>query len=73
MPSYDEDEVKRRVQEEVSSISDQELRTFRTSRQSMDSWIYRTARAIGRILSAPFRWVADIIRGILDGFFGWLS
>ena len=69
MSAYDEDQVKKRVQEEVDSLSDSELRTFRYSQKSMESWIYRTAQTIGRILSAPFRWIADIIRGILDGFF----
>lgn len=70
MPTYDEDEVRRRVQQEVESLSDHELRTFRYSRSSLEDWIYRTARAIGRMLSAPFRWVANLIRGLLDGLFG---
>ena len=69
MSTYDEDQVRRRVLEEVDSLSDSELRTFRHSQKSMESWIYRTARTIGRILSAPFRWIADIIRGLLEGFF----
>ena len=70
MSSYDEDEVRRRVATEVDSLSDQELRTFRHSRSSLEGWIYRTARLIGRILSAPFRWIAELIRGLFDGLFG---
>lgn len=71
MPHADDDveETRRRVRAEVDSLSDAQLRTFRYSRQSLDSWIYRTARAIGRIISAPIRWVMDIIRGFFDGFF----
>ena len=70
MPTYDENEVRRRVQQEVDSLSDSELRTFRYSQSSLEQWIYRTAHAIGRMLSAPFRWVANLIRGLLDGLFG---
>lgn len=71
--SYDDDEVRRLVADEVDALTDSELRTMRRSRQTRESWIYRTARAIGRLISAPFRWIADAIRGILDGLFGWLS
>jgi hypothetical protein len=71
MSDYDdEDEVRRRVHEEVDSLTQSQLRTFALSRSSMESWIYKTARAIGRIISAPFRWIADIIRGFLDGLLG---
>lgn len=70
MTQYDEEEVRRRVQEEVDSLSDAELRMFKAQRSSLENWIYRTARAIGRILSAPFRWVARLIEGLLDGLFG---
>jgi hypothetical protein len=50
-----DDEVRRRVQQEVDTLSDYELRTFRRSRSSLESWIHRTAYAIGRMLSAPIR------------------
>lgn len=68
--SYDEDEISQLVSDEVDALTDSELRIMRKSRQARDSWIYRTARAIGRIISAPFRWIADFIRGIIDGIFG---
>jgi hypothetical protein len=70
MSDYDEEEIRRRVHDEVDSLSAAQLRTFRVSRASMKSWIYETARKIGRIISAPFRWIADFISGILDGLFG---
>lgn len=69
MNSHDEELVKHRVQQEVDSLSDYELRTFRYSQSSLESWIYRTARAIGRVLSAPIRWLVALIRGFFDGFF----
>jgi len=68
--SYDEEGVRRRVVEEVNSLTQAQLRTFARSRASMDSWIYRVAHQIGRILSVPFRWIADLIQGFLEGFFG---
>jgi DNA repair protein RadD len=65
----DEDEIRRRVHEEVDSLSSAQLRSFRVSRDSMNSWIYKVAQKIGRILSAPFRWVAAFISGFLEGYF----
>lgn len=73
MPSYDEEAVRRRVEEEVDTLSDYELRLFRRSQSSFEAWIYRIARAIGRLLSAPIRWIEATIRGLLKGFFEWLS
>jgi len=67
---YDEEEVRRRVAEEVNALTQAQLRTFARSRASMDSWIYRVAHAIGRIIGAPFRWIADLISGFLDGLLG---
>jgi hypothetical protein len=71
--SYDDDfdaeEVRERVRAEVDSLSDSQLRTFRHSQSSLDNWIYRTARAIGRALAAPIRWLVNLIRGFFDGFF----
>lgn len=70
MSDYDEEEIRSRVHEEVDSLTAAQLRTFKVSRASMKSWIYEVAHRIGRILSAPFRWLADFISGILEGFFG---
>jgi len=73
--SYDDDdeleEIRRRVAEEVNSLTASQLRTFRHSRSSMESWIYKAANAIARIITAPLRWIADAIRGFLDGLFNW--
>lgn len=66
---YDEDEVRRRVQDEVDSLTDTQLRTFERSRKSMEAWIYKAAKVIGRILSAPIRWIANLFMGLLDGLF----
>jgi hypothetical protein len=71
--SYDDDDdeaIRRRVEEEVTALTKSQLRTMRQSRQAMESWIYRTANAIARIITAPLRWIADAIRGFLDGLFG---
>jgi hypothetical protein len=67
---YDVEEVRSRVQAEVDALTDSQIRTFQHSRSAMENWIYRTARAIGRIISAPFRWIASLIEGFLDGLFG---
>lgn len=69
MSTYDEAEVRRRVQEEVDSLSDYQLQTFKRSKSSFESWIYRTAHAIGRALAAPIRWIMRLIEGFLDGLF----
>jgi hypothetical protein len=69
MSSYDEDEVRRRVEDEVNSLSDYQLRTFKRSQSSLEAWIYRTAHAIGRILAAPIRWIVNLIKGFFDGLF----
>ena len=70
---YDDEEIRQQIANEVNALTRSQLRTMRTSRQSRESWIYRTARAIARIISAPFRWIADAIRGFFDGLFGWLD
>lgn len=70
MGTYDEDAVRQRVQAEVDSLSDYQLQTFRRSQSTLESWIYRTAHAIGRLLSAPIRWLVNLIKGLFDGFFG---
>lgn len=67
---FDADEARSRVYAEVDSISDWELERMARSRTSFEDWIYRTARKIGRIIGAPFRWLANLIEGILDGLFG---
>lgn len=67
---YDVEGVRRRVQAEVDALTDSQIRTFQRSHSTMESWIYRTARAIGRIISAPIRWLVNLIEGFLDGFFG---
>ncbi len=66
---YDEEEVRRRVHDEVDSLTDSQLRTFERSRKSLEAWIYKAAKTIGRILSAPIRWIANIFMGLLDGLF----
>lgn len=66
----DLDEIRRSLQAELEAMSLSQQRTLQISEKSRESWIYRVARAIARIISAPFRWIADVIRGILDGLFG---
>lgn len=70
---YDDDEMRRVVAEEVNALTSAQLKVMRKSQKARESWIYRTARAIARIISAPFRWIADAIRGFFDGLFGWLD
>lgn len=70
---YDDEELRRLVAEEVNALTRSQLRAMRESRRSMESWIYRAAHAIARIISAPFRWIADAIRGFFEGLFGWLD
>lgn len=67
---FDVDEVRRRVEAEVNALVDSDIRTFQRSRSAMEAWIYRTARAIARIITAPLRWIASLIEGFLDGLFG---
>jgi len=69
MSSYDEDEVRRRVQREVDSLSDIQLREMKRSRSSLESWIYRVAYQIGRIITAPIRWIINLIEGFFEGLF----
>jgi hypothetical protein len=70
---YDDEEIRQLLAEEVSALTRSQLRVMKKSRQARESWIYRTARSIARIISAPFRWIADAIRGFFDGLFGWLE
>ena len=70
---YDDEEMRRLVADEVNALTRSQLRTMRKSRTARESWIYRTAHAIARIISAPFRWIADAIRGFFDGLLGWLD
>jgi hypothetical protein len=69
MNSYNEDEVRRRVQREVDDLSDVELSRMKRSKSSLESWIYRVAYQIGRILTAPIRWIINLIEGFFEGFF----
>ncbi len=67
---FDADEARRRVVAEVNSMSDEQVQRLARSRSSFEDWIYRTAKRIGRAIGAPFRWLANLIEGILDGLFG---
>jgi hypothetical protein len=69
---YSDEEVRQLVADEVNALTRSQINTMRRSQQARESWVYRTARAIARIISAPFRWIADAISGFLDGLFGWL-
>ena len=65
----DLEEIRRRVAMEVESLTNSQLRTFKHSHSALQNWIYRTARAIARFITAPFRWIAAAIEGFFDGLF----
>lgn len=69
MNPNDEDEVRRRVQREVDDLSDIQLREMKRSKSSLESWIYRVAYQIGRIITAPIRWLVNLIQGFFEGIF----
>lgn len=69
MSPHDEDEVRRRVQGEVDSLSDMQLREMKRSKSSLEAWIYRVAYQIGRIITAPIRWIINLIEGFFEGLF----
>jgi hypothetical protein len=64
------EEIRERVRAELESLASSEERTLRRSRSGLEDWIYRIASALGRLISAPFRWIASVVRGLVDGFFG---
>jgi hypothetical protein len=66
----DIEEIRRRVGREVEALTTSQLRTFQRSRTAMENWMFRTARAIARFISAPFRWIMSAIEGFFDGLFG---
>ena len=66
----DLEEIRRSLQAELESLALSQRRTIQKSEKSRESWMFRVAEAIARIISAPFRWIVDSIRGFLDGLFG---
>ena len=70
MSDYDEAEAMRRAAREFASLTEAQKRTMRASQRSLESWIYRVAHAIARAIRAPFEWIADLIRGFIDGLLG---
>lgn len=65
----DLEEIRRSLKAELEDLASSQRRTIEKSERSRESWIFRVAEAIARIISAPFRWIVDVIRGLLDGFF----
>lgn len=61
------------VRDELELMSASRFRQVTKSEDSFVAWfrnqIYRAARAIGLVISLPFRVVWDAIRGFFDGLF----
>src|SRR5215207_659950 len=66
----DLEEIRRALKSELEGLALSQRRTIERSEKSRESWIFRVAEAIARIISAPLRWIVDAIRGFLEGIFG---
>lgn len=72
--AIDREYLKRQMIDEIDSMHEAQLESIAATQNSFIRWcretVYRIARAVGEIISAPFRLLDDFFTGLWTGLFG---